>query len=208
MPRPRFDRLDPERRRRLLAAAAEEFAAHGYSGASLGRLSAAAGISKAALYYYFEDKPDIYAGVVEEAWRALLPAEPVDLGALERETFWPELRRLYLEMIERSQREAWLPAAGKLVYDPAPAPGAGAVVEAQFARARGFIVALVERGQRLGCVRGDLPPGLLQALAMGVAQTSDRWMVEHWDELPPEQVRATALRIFDLLEELLRGGSR
>jgi hypothetical protein len=33
-------------------------------------------------------------------------------------------------------------------------------------------------------------------------------MVEHWDELPPEQVRATALRIFDLLEELLRGGSR
>ena len=205
MPRPRFDRVEPERRRRLLAAAAEEFAAHGFSGASLGRLSAAAGFSKAALYYYFEDKPDLYAGVVEEAWRVLFPAHAFDLDQLTAGSFWPELRRLYLELLERGQRETWLPAAGKLIYDPAPAPGAGAVVEGLFARVRGSLVRLIERGQRLGCVRDDLPPELLQELLMALAQTADRWMVRHWSELAPEAIDATARRIFALFERLLRG---
>jgi AcrR family transcriptional regulator len=205
MPRPRFERLEHERRRRLLAAAAEEFAAHGFSGASLGRISAAAAFSKAALYYYFEDKADLYAGVVEEAWRAVFPADPPDLEALGAGEFWPELRRLYLEMLERSRREAWLPAAGALIYDPAPAPGVGEVVEALFARARCFLGRVIERGQQLGCVRDDLPSGLLQELVMALAQSADRWMVRHWSELPPEAIEATALGVSDLFERLLRG---
>jgi len=204
MPLPRFDRLDPERRRRLLASAAVEFASHGFSGASLGRISAAAGISKAALYYYFEDKSDIYAGVVEEAWRALVPGRPFDLQALTADSFWDELRRLYAEMVERSQREAWLPAAGKLVYDPSPPPGAGERVAELFESTRVFLVGLLERGQQLGRVRADLPPGLLQELVMSLAQTADRWLVQHWEELPADAIDGVALRVFDLFERVLR----
>ena len=38
MPRPRFDKLAVGKRERILEAAAKEFAAHGYDGASLNRI--------------------------------------------------------------------------------------------------------------------------------------------------------------------------
>ena len=38
MPRPRFDKLAEEKRERILEAAAKEFAARGYDGASMNRI--------------------------------------------------------------------------------------------------------------------------------------------------------------------------
>ena len=91
MPRPRFDKLPPDKRGRILEAAALEFAAHGFDGASLNRIISTAGISKGAAYYYFDDKADLYATVVLEGWRTLLPAGGLDLASLDRHTFWPTL---------------------------------------------------------------------------------------------------------------------
>ena len=69
MPRPRFETLDPERRHRILASAAESFRRGGLYGASLNDILAVAGISKGVFYYYFDDKLDLYATVVDEAVR-------------------------------------------------------------------------------------------------------------------------------------------
>ena len=60
MPRPRFARLTAAKRERIMEAAAKEFAAHGYEGATLNRILVEAGISKGAAYYYFDDKADLY----------------------------------------------------------------------------------------------------------------------------------------------------
>jgi AcrR family transcriptional regulator len=49
MPRPRFDHLEPERRRALLAVAAEEFAEHGYEASSFNRIIERSGLSKGAI---------------------------------------------------------------------------------------------------------------------------------------------------------------
>ena len=61
MPRPRFEKLPVEKQEQILEAAAKEFTAHGYDGASLNRILEEAGISKGAAYYYFDDKADLYA---------------------------------------------------------------------------------------------------------------------------------------------------
>ena len=71
MPRPRFERLDPERRGAVLDAAATEFAARGYDGASYNRIIERSGVSKGAMYYYFEDKADLYATVLGHALEGL-----------------------------------------------------------------------------------------------------------------------------------------
>jgi AcrR family transcriptional regulator len=89
MPLTRFERLDPDRRQRLLAAAAREFAFEGYETASLARIAEEMGVSKPSLYYYFEDKADLYATVVREAWRRLSPQGHVDLQSLDSRSFWP-----------------------------------------------------------------------------------------------------------------------
>ena len=63
MPRSR----DPERTRvRLLQAAYEEMYRSGYRGADLDAILAAAGVTKGALYYHFDDKEALGHAVVDE----------------------------------------------------------------------------------------------------------------------------------------------
>src|SRR5690349_20161096 len=94
MPTKRFDALEPDRRAHLLDAAAAEFAAHGYEAASMSRILARAGTSKGAIYYYFEDKADLYATVVRDAVLRFVAycgtPEPVTDAA----SFWDSIQRL------------------------------------------------------------------------------------------------------------------
>ncbi len=54
-----------ETRSRILEAALTEFAANGLAGARTEQISAAAGVNKALLYYYFESKEKLYAATLE-----------------------------------------------------------------------------------------------------------------------------------------------
>jgi AcrR family transcriptional regulator len=60
------------RRERLLAAAAEQFGARGYTEASLRDIAAAAGVSTPVLYDHFKSKADLYAAVAWQQADALL----------------------------------------------------------------------------------------------------------------------------------------
>lgn len=53
-------------RARILAAAEQAFARDGLAGARTNAIAAAAGVNKALLYYYFQDKEKLYEAVVEE----------------------------------------------------------------------------------------------------------------------------------------------
>ncbi|MHA6758416.1 TetR family transcriptional regulator [Streptacidiphilus sp. PAMC 29251] len=61
----------PQTRQRILDAAAEVFAEHGYSGASMRDIAERLGITKAALYYHFASKEDLLDGLVQPAVQAL-----------------------------------------------------------------------------------------------------------------------------------------
>src|SRR5229473_6624294 len=54
-------------RRRLLAAAAQEFARTGLERASIDAISLAAGYAKGTIYNYFPSKEELFLAVVEEA---------------------------------------------------------------------------------------------------------------------------------------------
>ncbi len=69
-------RRDPDgARRRILAAAKQEFAGHGFEGARVDRIAASAEINKAMLYYYFGDKEALYLAVLEETYEHIRAAE-------------------------------------------------------------------------------------------------------------------------------------
>ena len=74
MPRPRFHRLAAEKQAHILAVATTEFAEHGFDGASYNRIIEKAGLSKGAMYYYFDDKTDLYGTVVQGAFQELMQA--------------------------------------------------------------------------------------------------------------------------------------
>ncbi len=200
MPLTRFERLDPERRRRLLAAAAQEFAAEGYEGASLGWIAEESGFSKPALYYYFEDKADLYATVVRESWQRLSPQGHVDLEGLDRETFWPALEAYHLATFDRTREEPWLAAVWKLAYHPPPSgAGAGAIAEV-FEAGRSFLKQLLRRGQLLGVVRMDWPEDLLIAVFTGLDNAADHWLVDNWETLGPDAVYRLSKQVFETMQ--------
>ena len=65
-----IDRSTPEER--ILAAAAEEFAANGFFGARTQAIADAAGVNKAMLHYYFRSKENLYGHVIAGALGRIL----------------------------------------------------------------------------------------------------------------------------------------
>lgn len=51
---------------RLLASAKEEFLAHGFKNASLRKICAKAGVTTGALYFFFRNKEELFAAIVEK----------------------------------------------------------------------------------------------------------------------------------------------
>jgi AcrR family transcriptional regulator len=75
----RMTRLDPAVRNRLFATATEAFLRQGYEGASLNAILAGAGMGKSSFFYYFVDKEDLFASILEAALARVAQA----LGAIE-----------------------------------------------------------------------------------------------------------------------------
>lgn len=56
---------DKETRERLIDSALSEFSERGYMKASLRKICAGAGVTTGALYFFFKDKEDLFAAIVE-----------------------------------------------------------------------------------------------------------------------------------------------
>lgn len=65
-------------RRRVLDAAAAEFAAHGIAGARVDRIAAAARANKSQMYAWFGSKDGLFDAVFEEQLAAIVDAVPLD----------------------------------------------------------------------------------------------------------------------------------
>lgn len=67
----RKKRAAPGTKERLFAAAAREFAAHGFAGANVDRIARAADVNKAMLYYHFKSKAALYGEVLRDMFSAV-----------------------------------------------------------------------------------------------------------------------------------------
>ncbi|MFB3915120.1 MAG: TetR/AcrR family transcriptional regulator [Terriglobales bacterium] len=75
-------RHQPEQTRAaILAAAAHEFAQEGVDGARTEHIASAAGVNKALLYYYFQDKESLYGAVLDHVFSGLRERLEVILAA-------------------------------------------------------------------------------------------------------------------------------
>src|SRR6478735_10141107 len=58
-------------RQRLLTAAAAEFAARGFAGASVDRIARTARVNKAMIYYHFQSKAGLYREILRDMFAAV-----------------------------------------------------------------------------------------------------------------------------------------
>lgn len=166
--------LSAERQRLLLDVAGRHFAADGPRGASLNRVLAEAGVSKGVAYYYFADKDDLLATVIEDAWSCIAPQLPDESTPLT----WEALKALHRAHLGLLRERPWLADLARHTLPPA--------VEARVAPLFGRLVALWPRALDAGLVRRDLPDELIQAMIRGLDEAIDRWWVSapaaSWEE--------------------------
>ncbi len=82
-------RIQTENSQRVLDAALEVFAAHGFRGATVDQIASTAGMSKANILYYFRRKQDMYVAVLTktiEDW--LTPLKTLNPAGDPHEELW------------------------------------------------------------------------------------------------------------------------
>ncbi|MHC6624858.1 TetR/AcrR family transcriptional regulator [Streptomyces globosus] len=184
MPLPRFDRLPPETRAAVLAAARGHFARDGKDAASFNRIIAEAGISKTSAYHYFDGKDDLFAAVAADAAaRALAALGPWEDAATERR-FWEQLTdgtaRLSAHLRDHPDDRAVLAAAGGAADDG------------------GWTARLVENGLRIGLIDPLADRELLTAATRALIDAADAWALAR----PPLPAARTAETLRTLLTRL------
>ena len=199
VPRPRFAKLDPEKRRAILDAAMEEFASSGYERASYNRIIERAGVSKGAMYYYFDDKEDLFTTVVQQVME-LAMGQFTEFPAFESATeFWNATREFIVNAWAFMEEN---PVVVGVLRSALTLQASGSSIRAvrELQRmyqewAEGFL----RQGQAVGAVRSDLPFGLLVAVVIAVASAGDTWLSVHFDEVSgtdPEQFSQQFVEMF------------
>ncbi len=201
MPTKRFHKLEPDKAAHILRVAGAEFAANGFEGASYNRIIAASGVSKGAMYYYFEDKADLYQTVVRRFAGDVIAGLGRFEPAASPEAFWEQVHAKFTEAFVHSMHDPVAVGLIKSVVRDAPELGVLDKLRVQMAE---WLVHLLEVGQAAGAIRTDLPNSFLIALAMGVGEAHDIWLAEHMHELPPHQLAGVLPNVIDLYQRLLR----
>jgi TetR/AcrR family transcriptional regulator len=140
----------PSRRDRILAAAANEFALHGFSGARVERIAAAANVNKQLLFHYFRSKAGLHRAVVQGVVERFVVDVPV--GGLPAE----RMRRLAAQLGSAASAH---PALVSMLSAPGTAADESAealqLAREWRSRAARSAAQVLEDGQRAGYVRDD-----------------------------------------------------
>lgn len=148
---------EPDRRARILEAGLRVFAERGFHRATIKEIAREAGIkSPALIYWYFEDKDDLFRAVLMgSSPLARLAAEPAALMDRPPEEVLPMLARAHLDSFED-------PAVVRLLRislsESALNPGTSSgFIEGLQKMVLGFFVAYLERQVELGALRPHDP---------------------------------------------------
>lgn len=181
--RPRFDKLEQEKRERILGAAAAEFAAKGFDGASFNRIIDTAGISKGAAYSYFDDKSDLFRTVAEHALRGLAKwFGDFAMDELDAENFWTRLEEYSAKNLQRLKADNTMSRLLRTIWSFAVNEDSAAS-KVLMKAAQQWTRSFVERGRELGTIRSDVPVALMTEIYMGLGLSIDRWVLDHLQEI-------------------------
>jgi len=168
---PKFRRRPADRPAEIVAAALEVFAERGFQAARLEEVARRAGVSKGALYLYFETKEELFRAVVTETIAPNLH-KATHLAAIEA-PFEPTVRAIFTLLSQKVAADRRLSGVVKLVIaESRNLPELAAIWhENLIAPAVALASRLIEAGQRQGVVRDGDPRyfamGLMGPMLLG-----------------------------------------
>lgn len=155
MPLKTFHNLSEARRRQIIDAGLEEFARHGYRGASLSRIISGLGLAKGSFYRYFESKRSLYAYLIEYAAEANFEIYQ-DVFSRPVEDILDAWIEFYLTCVRQDNSRPLLGYFGYRLALDRNDPVLGDVPRAALRKGTEFLRDLFRSHQREGRIRSDL----------------------------------------------------
>lgn len=158
-----------ETRRRILAAAFEEFYRHGFQGGSLSRIVEKAGITKGALFHHFSGKQQLGYAVLDEVIGPLLGERwiaPITESADPLADLQNAFRRYVQQDLDSGHYVQGCPL-NNLAQEMSPLdPGFRSRIDGLYDQWRKRLAAALADGMRAGTVRRNTVPEQVAALVV------------------------------------------
>jgi len=188
---PRFEKLEPTLRHRILDAALKEFGSFGYGAASMNRLVKGAGISKGAIFKYFGTK----AGLFDYVYRSSLMEVKEQLRAVRdsslTEPFFDRLEKVLRTGLEFTARQPLSAAIYYRVIYTGDAPHGNHILSEIQGTSRRFLKNLLEDGISKGELRQDIDT---ERAAFIIQSVLDRFLQAHYLEFMSPAIDRPASR--------------
>lgn len=193
-----------ETRSALLDTAEHVFSAHGVSRTSLADIARAAGVTRGAIYWHFQDKADLFCKMVA---RVTLPMEDAPCQAVHHESADPlaSIRAMMIDILKRTSEDPQARRVFHIAFHKCEYVDEMEVVWNRFKEMRSGCLMRLEQGLDAAIARGQLPKGLnARHAALGLHAMMDglisRWVTD------PESVplQRESEQIVDLFLAALR----
>ena len=196
--------MAPEKRERLFQAARDEFAARGFSHASLNRIIGAVGMSKSSFYHYFQDKADLFRQTFTSTLAPIIELQQtIDIDRLTRDSLWPTILASMGQALQITQTRPEIITAGRMFYKSREVPEGAALTGEYLGALSGWITGIIHRGQEVGAFRNDLPDDLLIDMLMAMGMTMDNWVLNRWDQFDEDARSGLVVKFIDIVQRFL-----
>jgi AcrR family transcriptional regulator len=178
---PRFEKLDEEKKQLIMGTALEKFGRNSFDQASLNQISKSAGLSTGALYYYFENKEDLFSSAIQHAMEKFLSRVGDVRERVRTGDYWGEIERLVLARLKLTLEEPESMAMLDRLLRIEDS-GESAQVERLFKeQIQKYLRRIFDVGAERGEIRRDLPEDFLFAVHSQLVFVVQQWVARNWD---------------------------
>ena len=178
MPRPRFHKLAADKQSAILETASKEFIqCGGYHATSYNKIMEKLGISKGAMYYYFEDKFDLFQTVAMSAFKTILDRFWQEKPNTEStEDFWASNVQMYFNIFNQELfQSSELALYSDIIKNRHSTGEYSKVFQVVYKEVEKFANYLMESGMKIGAVRTDCPLDLVTRQYLANLITFESW---------------------------------
>lgn len=168
------DKKSSDKHRRIIEAAVEVFAKHGFFNSKVSEIARAANVADGTIYLYFQNKDDILISLFEEEMATVL--EQVSRAVSAEKHPADKLQRFaeaHLGLVEA------YPALAEIIQVEVRQSSKfmKEYKNVKFLQYLGLISAIVREGQQLGVFRSDIEPGIFKRAFFGALDEMSRYWV-------------------------------
>ena len=206
MPLARYESIDETLKTRILDVSKQEFAAHGYEGASYNKIIQKIGISKGSMYYYFENKEDLFITCFLDEAHASGSLSSFTSFVLvdDQQSYWDSVKTLYSKQWKNVVLH---PLLMSLVRQTASLGTDHPIVRTLYAECEGLseyadFMKILEHGVHIGAIRDDVPLNVL----IRMSTEYEVWLLQEMQDerLSEQQVLDKFFEMFKQLFETRR----